>query len=96
MKSRNEFYCRECNHELVSEHRMYECPECGGKDVFNSSFITCGCGERIYLSSHTNECYRCGKLYNIFGEELAPVEEWDEDDYYDCFGPQNEEVGKWF
>lgn len=39
------------------------------------------CGEKVYLSSFTNECDGCGALYNKFGQQLAPREEWGED----CF-----------
>ena len=84
----NELYCRECGFETLTEHSEYECPECGSKDVFRSRFITCSCGDRVYLNGFTNECYECGKLYNNFGQELAPVNEWDEEDRCACFGPQ--------
>jgi len=86
----NEFYCRECEHEGITEHRIYECPKCGKGNIFNSSFVTCDCGEKVYLDRNTNPCEECGKLYNGFGQELAPPEEWDEADRYGTFGPQNE------
>ncbi|MBQ4447454.1 MAG: hypothetical protein II897_04085 [Clostridia bacterium] len=85
---KNELYCRECGHTHITEHREYECPDCGSSNVYNCSFITCDCGETVYLSGHTIEC-ECGKLYNGFGQELAPVEEWEPEDRYGCFGPQN-------
>ncbi len=87
----NECYCRSCGREHTTEHREYECPSCGSEDVHNTSFLTCNCGERVYLGSFTNECCGCGRLYNPFGQELAPVREWDDDDRYECFGPQNDE-----
>ena len=48
----------------------------------------CTCGEHMYLYSFTNEC-ECGRLYNNCGQELAAVEQWDEEDRYACYGPQN-------
>lgn len=87
---KNELYCRDCGFETVTEHSEYVCPECAGLDVFNCSFITCDCGERVYTNHFTNECPECGKFYNAFGQELAPPEEWDDDDRYDAFGPQED------
>ena len=83
----NELYCRECGFEARTEHSEYECPECGSTDVFNSRFITCDCGTTVYLDGFTNECPECGKMYNGFGQELAPVDEWDDEDRYECFSP---------
>ena len=84
-----EFWCRECGFEAMLEHAEYECPECGSVDVYNSRFITCDCGTAVSLGGFTNECPECGQLYNSFGQMLAPVEEWDEEDRYACFSPQN-------
>ena len=81
-----DFYCRECEASYVSEERLYECPHCNSKDVCNSDFIQCDCGRRVYIPNITNIC-ECGKYYNGFGQELAPPEEWDEDERYSCFGP---------
>lgn len=80
----NELYCRECGYEIRTEHSEYECPKCGSRDVFNSRFLTCDCGETVYLNGFTNECPECGRLYNNFGQALAPREQWDEDDRYEC------------
>lgn len=91
----NEFYCRRCEFTSITDEREYKCPSCGStddEDICNSSFIICSCGTTVYLDSFTNECPTCGKLYNIFGQELAPVDEWDEEDRYGTFGPQNEKV----
>lgn len=84
-KVSNELYCRKCGHDFWTEHSEGECPECGSNDVYNSRFLICDCGETIYLNGMTNECLECGRLYNKFGQELAPVEEWEEEDRYDCF-----------
>lgn len=86
----NEFYCRACEHTHITEERVYECPKCGSEDVCNSSFIVCSCGTTVYLDRFTNECPECGKLYNGFGQEFAPPNEWDEEDRYGTFGPQND------
>ena len=86
---RVEFYCRDCGHEMTSEYPEYECPVCGSTDVFKTRYLICDCGEKVYLGGFTNECCECGKLYNGFGQELAPIEEWDPEDCYACLGPQN-------
>ena len=85
----NELYCHDCGYEARTEHREYECPKCGSCNVFNSSFVICDCGTTVYVDSFTNECPECGKLYNNFGQELASASEWDDEDRYACFGPQN-------
>lgn len=88
-----EMYCRDCQHEWREDRdneNCYECPQCQSHDVYKNRFITCSCGTTVYLdNSLTNDCEGCGKLYNGSGQELAPPEEWDEEDRYDCFGPQN-------
>ena len=87
----NEFYCRSCEHTENSERRIFKCPKCGSSDVFNCSFVTCDCGTIVYLSNPlTNFCSGCDRMYNGCGQELAPISEWDDDDVYDCFGPQAE------
>lgn len=89
MKIENELYCRSCEQTIRTEHREDECPNCHNEDIHNNSFIICTCGTTVYLDSFTNECDGCEKLYNNFGQELAPVEEWEEEDRYACYGPQN-------
>lgn len=88
---KNEIYCHWCGNTARTEYYEYECPKCHKTDgVHNSSFIICDCGTRIYTDDFTNVCPECGKLYNNFGQELAPAEEWEEEDRYACFGPQND------
>lgn len=72
-----EVYCRSCGHTHLSDHNEYECPECGGSDIHNCRYVMCDCGEMVYTSGSYNEC-ECGKLYNAFGQALAPVEQWEE------------------
>lgn len=43
---------------------------------------TCSCGERIELWNEyygACSCPKCGKWYNLFGQELLPPEDWEED-----------------
>lgn len=47
------------------------------------------CGEEVSCNSFTNYC-SCGAMYNFAGQRLAPIEEWDDEDRYGTFGPQNE------
>jgi len=35
----------------------------------------CDCGREVELYSFTNEC-ECGRLYNLFGQHLAPRNQW--------------------
>lgn len=81
-----ELYCSECCKEQrfddIDSDEAQEagrCPKCGRK-MYRSRFITCECGTTVYLDNPlTNECLTCGKLYNGFGQELAPREEWGDD-----------------
>lgn len=41
---------------------------------------TCDCGERLVLEDFTNECPKCGLLWNGFGQALRPECEWEEYD----------------
>lgn len=85
-----ELYCQNCGHEAryddadTDEAQTRECPKCGNW-MHRDRFIVCDCGTTVYLDdSLTNECPTCGQLYNGFGQELAPRDEWDEnweDDY---------------
>lgn len=86
-----EFCCHECGHTDYLEHKEYECPKCGSERVGNFAMIECYCGETVPADDFTNICPECGRMYNAFGQELAPVSQWDPDDEYDTFGPQNEE-----
>jgi hypothetical protein len=40
---------------------------------------TCECGEEVYLQNEymgACECPNCGRWYNLFGQELNPVNTW--------------------
>lgn len=76
-----EMYCNNCGHEWREEEEngnCYECPVCHGESVYRDRYITCDCGETLYVDNFTNEC-ECGRLYNAFGQELADPSEWQED-----------------
>lgn len=51
--------------ELTKVVRKYREPDYG----------TCYCGNRIYLG-RDQQCSKCGKWYNAFGQELLPPDEW--------------------
>ena len=88
-----EMYCNHCEHEWSEDQEnenCYECPKCHSENVCRSRFIECHCGEMVYCKGYTNEC-ECGALYNAFGQMLASPDQWDDDDRYDCFGPQDYE-----
>lgn len=43
---------------------------------------TCTCGQEVYLFDQyygACECEKCGKWYNLFGEEILPPSEWEEE-----------------
>lgn len=86
-----ELYCPKCQNELRVENAdaeelfITECPNCGSH-LFRSQFVVCDCGTTVYLDDPlTNECPTCGKLYNGFGQELAPREEWGDENWDDDY-----------
>jgi hypothetical protein len=88
------YYCRECNSEFeIDDPINYPlCPNCGSENnMVISKTVICQCGTEIEICAFTNDCPTCGNLYNMCGQELAPVEDWDPDDRYDVCGPQNHE-----
>lgn len=90
MEIMRDWICEKCHEtgECPDRQMPYECPKCGGY-LRSMRYIICeDCGERIYLGAFTNEC-DCGAMYNPFGQRLAPVSQWSDEDRYDCFGPQN-------
>jgi len=43
---------------------------------------TCKCGEEVYMVNDymgAVQCPKCGQWYNLFGQELLPPEQWEED-----------------
>lgn len=44
----------------------------------------CECGKEIALNYDAEACEYCGRLHNLFGQELLPRHMWEElyDDYY--------------
>lgn len=74
-----ENYCDACDTAVVTDIPDHVCPACG-EWMRHFSFITCPhCGERVYVDHFTNFC-DCGAMYNAFGQELAPVEQWNPED----------------
>lgn len=88
-----EIWCQNCNYEKDYEDENdapFECPECG-EQLHRDCYVICEeCGEKVYTRNFTNEC-ECGALYNHSGQRLADPREWDEEDRYNTFGPQNNE-----
>lgn len=88
MKTLYDLTCPSCGIEdRASEEPSAVCPECG-ELMEGHRYLVCDCGEEDHYPGFTNVCPRCKKLYNAFGQVLAPVEEWDPEDRYACFGPQ--------
>ena len=92
MKIKLNFYCNHCGFDRNYESEYdapYVCPECDSDNTVRSRTGICEeCGREVDLRGFTNECV-CGALYNNSGQRLADPSEWDDDDRYDCFGPQN-------
>ena len=43
---------------------------------------TCHCGNEVYLHDEyygACQCEECGQWYNLFGQEINPPEDWEED-----------------
>ena len=43
---------------------------------------TCSCGNEVELYDQyygACQCWKCGKWYNLFGQELLPPEQWETD-----------------
>ena len=48
----------------------------------DNPYGTCHCGERVELVNEYRgacQCPNCGQWYNLSGQELKPVDEWEED-----------------
>lgn len=88
-----EHICDTCGEIFTLDHREFECPICGSDNVRSFRVIHCDCGEEFDARGFTIECPECGALYNGFGQRLADPREWDPDDRYDSFGPQECEYG---
>ena len=57
---------------------------CEKRRVVDSAHGTCKCGQEVYLFDHYRgacECPNCGQWYNMFGQELLPPSEWEENWY---------------
>lgn len=83
------------NHgELLQEYKNYtwcmDHPELFGE--FNEFHVrvryirrkhgTCSCGHEVDLWDQyygACQCEQCGKWYNLFGQELLPPDQWEED-----------------
>lgn len=51
--------------------------------TWNDPHGTCFCGNEVYLYNDYQgacQCEKCGRWYNLFGQELLPPDQW-EDDY---------------
>lgn len=62
--------------KMISYTRSYRDPAQG----------TCHCGEQIWLTNDymgACECPNCGQWYNLFGQELLPPRQWEENNEED-------------
>lgn len=59
--------------EKLSDNMPHSCYLSNEKII---PIVTCSCGEEIECTSFTNTCDNCGADYNLFGQLLAPREQW--------------------
>lgn len=53
------------------------------RTIVEPAILECSCGRHVALTTNDNEC-DCGRIYNAFGQALAPRHTWEPDDpYYD-------------
>ena len=53
------------------------------RTIIEPAHGTCSCGEEVYLIDEyigACQCRKCGRWYNLYGQELVPPEYWDEQD----------------
>jgi hypothetical protein len=63
--------------------RDHDCPVKKTYTKVIPTLIKCYCGEEFEIPFFTNECTKCGALYNSYAQSLRPQEEWEEDDIDD-------------
>lgn len=69
------------NYHIGMRGEGYEKPEVV---EFTNRFVECAigkcdaCGRHVHLSHSDNDC-DCGAIYNLFGQRLAPREQWGEE-----------------
>jgi len=56
-----------------------------------NALLRCDCRATVELWTHTNECERCHRLYNLSGQSLAPMSQWEPEDVADLFGVGNDD-----
>lgn len=68
------------NSEFYSEIETYTW------DYSEPAIAICECGKEIRLERDAQPCEHCGRLHNLFGQELLPERFWGEDDCFveDC------------
>ena len=53
---------------VIEEHTSY---------YTEPAIALCECGSEIYLNYDAEECPHCGRLHNLFGQELLPRHMWE-------------------
>lgn len=48
------------------------------RNVWYPALLRCRCGEVVTLDGYDNDCDKCGAIWNMFGQELKPRDEWGE------------------
>jgi ribosomal protein S27AE len=95
-KRRVEYYCQECGYKYYSSFEQAvetfkpTCPKCDTW-LYETREVRCSCGTWLPLStsSSATECFKCGSLFNALGQSLRPAREWDPEEVYDAFGPED-------
>ena len=74
-------YCLEHPEKFVRFNKVVK----HERKTYDNAHGTCHCGNEIELYNQylgACECDRCGKWYNLFGQELVPPTEWEGDYEY--------------
>lgn len=66
-------FCRKT--DTLIEEGVVDC----SYDYTECAILKCACNREVTLDIYTNTC-DCGREYNLFGQELAPRSQW-EDEY---------------
>lgn len=62
-------------------HAEYNVVKRWKRTIIEPAHGTCPCGETVYLTDEyigACQCPRCGRWYNLYGQELIPPEYWED------------------
>lgn len=72
-------YCEAHPEEFARAGEMIDC----SYTYIEPAHGKCSCGEEIILECDYDgacQCPKCGRWYNLYGQELLPPDQWEDDD----------------